>query len=198
MLLGEIVLATVRPRQRLPALAARGEAAATATVVASGLVSSGLQLAAGALEPRGRLAAPAAGVAISLLLVPLLLGFWLASALLIDVAARVMGVASDRGAIRRLTAFAFPVLVVYAAVTLGQACLDRAGGTAASLSLALGLLNLVVLFWFIAVTAVAARTAYELPAPHAALAALFPYAALSGLLFAFVVIASILHALGVL
>ena len=99
---------------------------------------------------------------------------------------------------RRLSAFAFPVLVVYAAVALGQALLDRLGGAAASLSLALGLLNLAVLFWFVAVSAVAARTVYGLPAPNAALAALFPYAALSGLLFLLVVVASLLHTLGVL
>ncbi|GAC1340858.1 MAG: hypothetical protein NVSMB29_10370 [Candidatus Dormibacteria bacterium] len=198
MLLTDLLLAPLQPRRRLARLSSRGEAAALAVVVASGIISTGLQLAAGGLEPRSRATAPGAGTVISLLLVPLLVAFWLASTLLIDTAARIMGASPSRGPMRRLGAFAFPVLVVYALVTLAQAGLDRAGGTAASLSLGVGLLNLAVLFWFIAVSGVAVHIVYGLPPPNAALAALFPYAALSGLLFGFVVIASILHVVGLI
>lgn len=198
MLLGDLLLAPLQPARRLPRLRGLGDAVAFAVVALSGLASTALQLAATALEPRVRAAAPGAGVAISILLVPLLVGFWLASTLLIDAAARVMGAPQGRAGMRRLGALAFPVLVVYALVALGQAALDRAGGAAASASLALGLLNLAVLFWFIAVSAVAARTVYGLPPANAAVAALFPYAALSGLLAVFVVAASVLHAVGVL
>lgn len=198
MLVSDVLLAPVQPARRLPRLTACGEMGAGVTVVLSGIASTGLQLAAGAVEPRARVAAPGAALALSLLLVPLLVGFWLASTLLIDAAARVMGAGQSRGPMRRLGAFAYPVLVVYAVVTLAQAGLDRVGGTAASLSLGVGLVNLVVLFWFIAVTAVAVRTVYGLPAPNAALAALFPYAALSGVVIGFVVIASLLHLVGLI
>ena len=198
MRLSDVLLATVRPRQRLTRLAGSGEAAAAVVVVGSGMVSTGLQLAAGAVEPPARAAAPAAGLVISLLLAPLLVGFWLASAALVDAAARLMGGSPNRGAIRRRTAFAFPVLIVYAGITLAQAALDRAGGTAASLSLGLGLVNLAVLLWFIVVNAVAVHTVYGLSAPNAGLAALVPFAALSGVLFAFVVLASMLHVAGLI
>lgn len=199
MRLVAIPTALVRPRIELERRAREGVTTpvAASIVVGSGVVTAAVQLAAGAVEPSGQAAAPSAAVTISLLLPVLLLGFWIAASALVDVAARLMGRDIPAARYRRLSAFAFPALVGNGLVTLAQASVDRASrGSGGMLSQLLGILGLVILLWFIALQAVAASVVYDLSALNAAVAAVFPYAALSGIILLLVVVLSILHAVG--
>jgi hypothetical protein len=182
------------------ALAARAGGATTRggaiIVVTSGIAAAAVQLLGGMIEPAGRAAAPAAAIAVSLLLPVLLTLFWLASAALIDAAARVMGAPVGQSSFRALSGYAYPVMVVYAAVIVVQSAADRATGTADAATM-IGVLNLLVLVWFVGLNAVAAQVTYRLPPLHAAVAAMLPYAALSGLLMLLIVVASVAQTLGV-
>ncbi len=88
----------------------------------------------------------------------------------------------------------FPVLVLYAAIAVVQAASTHWGGDA--LSIAVGLLALPVVCWFVALNAVAVRAVYDLPGLSAVAIALLPYAALSGALLLLVIVLSVLHSLG--
>ena len=192
----QIALAPFRPRRALALLDAHGStASAVATVLITGVAAAVLQLLSGAIEPSGRAAQPVQAAAISIGLPALLVGYWLGSALLIDVAAHLMGADRELARVRRLTAYAYPVLIGYAAVTLAQSVADRVTGNG-DVALGLGILNLAVLLWFTAVTAVAVARGSRLPALQSAVAALFPFAVMSTLLVVLTIVAAVIHLMG--
>ncbi len=128
--------------------------------------------------------------------VPVLLAvFWLASALLVSAGARMMGRAPRRRDLLAVSGLTYPVLVLYAAISVVQAASPRWGGDA--LSTAVGLLALPVVCWFVALNAFAVRAVYDLPGLSAVAIALIPYAALSAALLLLVIVLSVLHAAGV-
>lgn len=155
----------------------------------TGAVSLGLELGAVALGGSG------SGALILSIAVPLLLVvFWLVSTLLVSAGARLMGQAPQRSTHLAVNGLTFPVLVVYAVITIVQAASLHWGGEA--LSTAVGLLALPVVFWFVALNAVVARAVYDLPVLSAVAIALIPYAALSGATLLLVIVLSVLHAAG--
>jgi hypothetical protein len=121
--------------------------------------------------------------------------FWLASALLVGVGARLMGHPPRHRELLAVSGLTFPVLALYSVIALVQAASTRWGGDA--LSTAAGLLALPVVCWFVALNAVAVRAVYDLPAMSAVAVALLPYAALSAVLLLLVIVLSALHALRV-
>ena len=90
-----------------------------------------------------------------------------------------------------------PVLAGYGAVRVLQALLDR-GGVDATVSDGVGLLDLLLLLWFVALLATAARVVYDLSPLNAVAAALLPFAAITGVLAVLLTVASLLHAGGLI
>jgi len=121
--------------------------------------------------------------------------FWLASAVLVNAGARLMGHSPRRRELLAVSGLTFPVLVLYAVIALVQALSPRWGGEV--LSTAVGLVALPVVGWFVALNAIAVRAVYDMPALSAVAIALLPYAALSAVLLLLVVVVSALHSLGV-
>ena len=178
------------PRRALGLAAARPNLAAGAvTVVITGLVCLGLELAAAALGTAG-----SAAVILSIVVPLLLLVFWLVSALLVSAGARLMGQAPRRRELLAVSGLTFPVLVLYAAIAVVQAVSPRWGGDA--LSTGVGLLALPIVCWFVALNAIAVRAVYDLPGLNAVAIALIPYAALSAALLLLVIVLSVLHSVG--
>ena len=183
-------LPLVHPRRALEAAAAQPSlAAAVIAVVATGLACLGLEVGAVAIGGGG-----AAAVALSVAVPFMLVVFWLVSAVLVSAGARLMGRAPRRRTLLAVSGLTFPVLAVYAGISLVQAASPHWGGGA--LSTAVGLLALPVVCWFVALNAVGVRAVYDLPALSAVAIALLPYAALSAALLLLVVVLSVLHALG--
>ena len=161
----------------------------TIAVAATGAATLVLELIAALVGNAGD-----AAVALSLAAPVLLAGFWLGGALLIGAGARLMGLAPRRRELLAVTGLAFPVLVLYAVITLIQAVSPRWGGDA--LSTAVGLLALPTVGWFVALNAFAVRALYGVSGLSAVAIALLPFAALSGVLLLLVVLLSLLHAAG--
>jgi Yip1 domain len=186
-----LALLVVHPRRALDAAAAHASLATGAlAVVVSGMLCLGLELLAAAVGGGG-----SAAVILSTAVPVMLVVFWLASGLLVGAGARLMGHAPRHRELLAVSGLTFPVLVLYAVITLVQAASLRWGG--AVLSTAVGLLALPVVCWFVALNAVAVRAVYDMPALNAVAIALLPYAALSAVLLLLVVVLSALHSLGV-
>ncbi|MDQ6848234.1 MAG: YIP1 family protein [Candidatus Dormibacteraeota bacterium] len=186
-----IDLPVTHPRRALNAAAARPSLAAGATaVVITGVLSLGLELSAAVVGNGG-----SAAVILSIAVPVMLMVFWLASALLVSAGARLMGRAPQRPALLAVSGLTFPVLVLYAAISIVQAASFHWGGDA--LSVGVGLLAFPVVCWFVALNALAVRAVYDLPALSAVAIALIPYAALSGALLLLVIVLSVLHGVGV-
>lgn len=183
--------AVVRPRETL-----RREAAApslvrgAATVVGSGVVCLALEVTGAVLGNDGT-----AALALSLAAPLLLVAFWLASALLVGAGARLMGWPPSRSELLAVTGLTFPVLTLYALIALLQSAGPRVGGgTVATVA---GLFALPVIAWFVVLNAIAVGAVYRSSAMPAVAIALLPYAALSAVLLALIVLLSLLHAAGV-
>ncbi len=179
------------PVRTLAAAAARPRLGAGAlSVIVTGLASLALGLAAVALGGGGR-----AAVVLSLAIPGMLAVFWLVSAMLVGAGARLMGLSPQRRDLLAVSGLTFPPLVLYAGVALVQAASTHWGGEL--LATVAGWLALPVVAWFVALNAVAVHAVYDLPPLNAVAIALLPYAALSAVLLAAVVVLSALHAAGV-
>lgn len=155
-------------------LTARGLAGAGAIVGLSGCAAAVIGIGASVLDGSGL-----SGV-VSSVLVPLLaLAYWGVQAWLIDAGAGMLGRAGRRRAILVASAPAFLTWIVYSLVTLVEAAAARAGGSTSPLAIALTVLTLPVLFWFLALTVRAVRAVYDIPTINAFALALLPYAAIA-------------------
>jgi hypothetical protein len=173
--------------------------AATAVVVASGMGALGLSLLSTFLEPQRSGGSRAVGVGFSVALPVLFTAVWVADAWIIDAVARLMACPGRRPTYLVSSAFAVPVLVVFEAVRVIQAVIDRGGSdTADATATAVGFIDFVVLAWFVVLLAIAVRAVYGLPAMSALAAALAPSAVMATLLVLFLVVASTLHGAGVI
>ncbi|HEY0408970.1 MAG TPA: YIP1 family protein [Candidatus Dormibacteraeota bacterium] len=198
MLIGDVAGMALRPWRRAPLLAAgRPLALAAALVMATGLVSLGLSLAAVAVEP-GNAGQRAADIGASATLPLLFAGFWLIDALVVDAVAQLMGRPSQRRRYLEVSAYAWPVLALFGVVRLLQAALDRAAGMPGSAGgIALGILNYALLAWFLVLITTAVQAVYRLPAASALVAALSPVAMVAVAIMALLVVGTLLHAVGV-
>ncbi len=183
-------LPLLHPRRSLSAAAACPSLGAGVLAVGlTGVLCLALEVGAVAIGGAG-----AAALSLSIAVPAMLLVFWLASALLVSAGARLMGHAPQRRKLLAVSGLTFPVLGLYAVITIVQAASPRWGGDA--LSTAVGLLALPVVCWFVALNAVAVRAVYDIPPLSAVAIALLPYAALSAALLLLVVVLSILHSAG--
>jgi len=201
MLLTDVGGVVARPRRQFAAIAGgAGRPVLTAglVVAVSGAALGLLGVVANALEPANRRAGTGvAGTVLSALTPLFLLVFWMVGASLLDAAAGLMSADRRRRAFLVASAYAMPVLAGYGAVRVLQALLDR-GGVDATVSDGVGLLDLLLLLWFIALLATAARVVYDLSPLNAVAAALLPFAAITGVLAVLLTVASLLHAGGLI
>jgi hypothetical protein len=125
-------------------------------------------------------------------------GFWLIDAMVVDAVAQLMGRPSRRRLYLEVSAYAWPVLVVFGMVRLVQAYVDRGAGMAASdAGNAIGFLDFLLLAWYVVVVTAAVRAVYDLPPASALAAALAPLAVVAVLLMALLVAGTVLHGVGV-
>jgi hypothetical protein len=200
MVLNDVGGVVARPRRQFAAIAGAGRPMVTAAVVVavSGAALGLLGVVANAVEPaRRRAGTGVAGTVLSALTPLFLVVFWVVGASLVDAAAALMSAARRRRAFLVASAYAMPVLAGYGAVRVLQALLDR-GGVDATVSDGLGLLDLLLLLWFIGLLATAARVVYDLSPLNAVAAALLPFAAITGVLAVLLTVASVLHAGGLI
>ena len=187
--------------QRLPDIATgRPAPKATAVVAGSGAAAAALSLLTVAVEPSGiQVSGRAAGVAFSLMLLPLFIVVWLVDAWIVDAVAQLMSRPARRRRYLVTSAYAFPVLCAFEVVRIVQAAIDRAGGEVAQgTATAVGFVDFAVIAWFVGLLTLAVRAVYALPTLPALAAALSPSAAMATVLFVVLVIGSVLHASGVM
>lgn len=166
-----------RPRLLLSArdpLTTRGLVNAGAIVLLSGCAAAAIGIGTSVLDGSGL-----SGVVSSVLVPVLFLAYWGVQAWLIDGGAGMLGRAGNRRAMLVASAPAFPTWIVYALVTLVEAAAARSTGSASPLAIALTVLTLPVLLWFLALTVRAIRAVYDVPAINAFALALLPYAAVA-------------------
>ena len=197
MLIGDVAGMTLRPWRRAPLLAVgRPLPLAAGLVVATGLASLGLSLAGVAVEPeqggqRG------ADIGASVILPVLFAGFWVIDAMVVDAVAQLMGRPARRRRYLEVSAYAWPVLVVFGVVRLLQAYVDRAAGMPASdVGNAIGFLDFALLAWFVVVVTAVVRAVYDLPPASALAAALAPLAVVATLLMVLLIAGTVLHGAG--
>ena len=197
MLIGDVAGMTLRPWRRAPLLAeGRPLPLAAVLVIATGLASLGLSLAAVAVEPEQG-AQRGADIGASVVLPVLFAGFWVIDALVVDAVAQLMGRPGRRRRYLEVSAYAWPLLVVFGVVRLVQAYVDRAAGMPASdAGNAIGFLDFALLAWFVVVVTVAVRAVYDLPAASALAAALAPLAVVATLLMVLLIAGAVLHGAG--
>lgn len=199
-MLGDIAGVLRRPQRRLAEIAlGRPLPSAVVVVVGSSGAALGLSLLATFLEPLHSGDSRAAGVGFSVALPVLFTAVWLADAWIIDAVARLMAGAGRRMTYLITSAYAIPVLVVYEAVRVIQALIDR-GATDASAQAAttVGFVNFAVLAWFVILLTIAIRVVYGLPTMSALTAAMAPSAVMAALLLLFLVVATALHGAGLI
>jgi hypothetical protein len=155
-------------------LTTRGLVGAGAIVLLSGCASAVIGIGTSLLEGSG-----ASGVVSSLLVPLLVLAYWGVQAWLIDAGAGMLGRAGHRRAMLIASAPAFPTWIVYSLLTLGEAAAARSGGSGSALAIALTLLTLPVLGWFLALTVRTVTAVYDIPAINAVALALLPFAAVA-------------------
>jgi hypothetical protein len=197
MLIGDVAEMAVRPWRRAPRLAeGRPLPLAAAVVVATGVASLALSLAAVSVEPENS-GQRAADISASLILPLLFAGFWLIDALVVDAVAQLMGRPSRRRRYLEVSAYTWPVLTVFGVVRLLQAYVDRAAGMPASAAgNAIGFLDFALLAWFLVAATTAVQAVYDLPAASALAAALAPLAVVATLLMVLLIAGSVLHGAG--
>jgi hypothetical protein len=197
MLIGDVAEMAVRPWRRAPRLAAgRPLPLAAGVVLATGVASLALSLAAVSVEPQNS-GQRAADIGASLILPLLFAGFWLVDALVVDAVAQLMGRPSRRRRYLEVSAYTWPVLTVFGVVRLLQAYVDRAAGMPASAAgNAIGFLDFALLAWFLVAATTAAQAVYDLPAASALAAALAPLAVVATLLMVLLIAGSVLHGAG--
>lgn len=155
-------------------LTARGLVTAGAIVALTGLAAAVIGIGTSILDGSG-----ASGVVSSALVPLLVLAYWGLQAWLIDAGAGMLGRAGHRRAMLAASAPAFPTWIVYSLLTLGEAAAARSGGPGPALAIALTVLTLPVLGWFLALTVRAVRAVYDIPTTNAFALALLPYAAVA-------------------
>jgi len=165
----------VRPRSTLGAIAAAPRlTAGFAVVVVSGLVSAGISAAAGALTQGGL-----SSLVTSLLLPALFVAYWLVEAWLVDAGASMLGRSGHRRTFLAVSGFVFVPWIAYALLTLVEAAAQHSGGSGSGVAAGLAWLTLPVLCWFLALTVLAIRAVYDVPALNALALALLPYATIA-------------------
>ena len=155
-------------------LTTRGLAGAGAIVLLSGCASAVIGIGTSFLDGSG-----ASGLVSSVLVPLLVLAYWGLQAWLIDAGAGMLGRAGNRRTMLVASAAAFPTWIVYSLLTLGEAAAARTGGSGSPLAIALTVLTLPVLGWFLALTVRAVRAVYDIPTINAFALALLPYAAVA-------------------
>lgn len=179
----------VRPRMTLAAIAGDPRLGRSFLVVLlSGIVSAAIGVAAGVLASSG-----GSAVVASLVVPGLFVAYWLLEAWLVDAGAAMLGRSGHRRAFLGVTGYVFVPWIAYALLTLIEAAAQHAGGSSSALAAALAWLTLPVLCWFLALTVLAIRAVYELPALNALALALLPYATIAAAVLLVTVGLSIAH-----
>jgi len=182
-----------RPRSALRALAEHPSlATGLASVLATGVLALGLQVAAAAVSGNA-----GDGLAISLALPILFVAYWAISGSLIDASARLLGRRGQRRSFLAVSGAAFPVLLPYALLALAEAASWR-WTHADTVASGLAWLTLPMLAWFLGLTALATRAVYDVPPLNAAAMAMLPGAALSAALIVLLLALAALRAGGLL
>lgn len=152
----------------------RGLVSAGVVVLLSGCAAALIGIGTSVLDGSGL-----SGVVSSALVPLLFLAYWGVQGWLIDGGAGMLGRASNRRGILFASAPAFLTWIVYSLVTLVEAAAARFTGSGSPLAMALTVLTLPVLFWFLALTVRAVRAVYDVPTINAFALALLPYAAVA-------------------
>lgn len=194
--LRDLVGVVLHPMRRLPLVTGRSLLAAGLAVGATGVAAAGLSILAALVEPASAVPRGAA-LAVSLALPVLFLAVWVVDAAIVDAVARTMGCPSRRRVYLTTSGFCLPPLATFEAVRVLQAAIDRAGPAAGSAATAIGYLDFAVLAWFTALVTLAIRVVYGLPTLSALAAAFAPPAAMATVLVGLLVVASLLHAAGI-
>lgn len=185
----------LHPARTIAAVARRpslGRAAATVTI--AGAISGGINASSALREPSDL---RAAGIALAVAITPVLIGFWMLSAVLMDGAAtRLTGRARNRRSLLATSALGYPVLALYGLIGLAQTAAGPGIGDV--VSEAAGLSTVPLLAAFVALTALAVRAVYGLPTITAAALAMLPQAVAVAALLGLVLVIAVLHAVGVL
>ena len=147
---------------------------ASAIVGLSGCAAAVIGIGTSILDGSG-----ASGVVSSVLVPLLVLAYWGLQAWLIDAGAGMLGRAGHRRAMLAASAPAFATWIVYSLLTLGEAAAARSAGPGSAPAIALTVLTLPVLGWFLALTVRAVRAVYDVPTINAFALALLPYAAVA-------------------
>jgi hypothetical protein len=138
-------------------------------------------------------------IAVSALATALIPVFWLLSAFLIDRFARSMGGADAFDTFKDRSGTVYLILIIYSALgalaTAGNRWLQSASGVTGAVITALAFAAIGA---FIVLTARVVHTVYRVPGLNAVALTFFPYAVLSAVLMAAVLLISILHGFGVI
>ncbi|TMB90600.1 MAG: hypothetical protein E6J45_08695 [Chloroflexi bacterium] len=182
-----------RPRSAMQALAEHPSlGAGLVSVLATGVLALGLQVAAAALSGNA-----GDGLAISLALPLLFVAYWAIATSLIDAGARILGRAGRRRAFLAVSGAAFPALLAYALLSLAEGA-SRHWTHSETVASGLAWLTLPVLAWFLALTALAVRAVYDVPPLNAFAMAMLPGAALTGALIVLLLALAVLRAAGLI
>jgi hypothetical protein len=165
----------LHPQRTLVALAAAPRLRHGAVcVIASGIVSQGLGVAASAAAGGG-----ARGLGVALSLPVLFVAYWALEGWLVDAAAAMLGGGGRRRTFLAVAGYTYPAWIAYAILSLAEALALRfAGRGGPDLASALAWSTPVVLAWFVLLTALAIRAVYRVPPLNALAFALLPYAAI--------------------
>lgn len=157
-------------------------------VLFSGLVTAALGLVTSALEGSGT-----AGLVFSLIVAPLFVVYWLLQAWLVDAGAGLIGRAGRRATLLGVTGYVFVPWIAYGLLVLAEAGVSHLGGSGPSLAAGLSWLTVPVLLWFLALTVLAIRAAYDAPLLNAFALALLPYAAITAALTVLTAVLSVVR-----
>ena len=134
--------------------------------------------------------------AVATILIPL---FWLMSAFVIDRLARPMGGRDAAGEFRDGSAAIYLVLIAYSALGALETVVNRWLPSSSSvLDVVITTLAFAVIGLFIVLTARVVQRVYQVPALNAVALTFFPFAVLSAVLMAAILMISILHGFGVI
>lgn len=148
-------------------------------VLGCGCVAAVLGIATAIVD--GGQSAPS-GVLASLLGPLLFLAYWGIQAWLIDAGAGMLGCSGRRREFLAASGLAFATWIGYSLVALAEAAVVRWLGSGSWPAIALALLTLPVLFWFLALIVRRVRAVYDIPTVNAFALALLPFAAVAGAL----------------
>jgi Yip1 domain len=178
-----VIGVVVRPRSTFAALAGSPRLAfGFAAVLGSGVVALALGLLANQIGGGG-----SAGTVASLLLPALFLVYWIAAALIIDAAAGLLGRSGRWRPYLAVSGFTFIPWIAYALLAVVE---SAAGSGSAAVSL-IAWLTLPLLAWFLAVTALAVYSVFDVTPFVAVALAMLPDAVLLFILIALLVVANL-------